>query len=149
MKRSKALEVPLFCLLLTVLIAVPSSRNEETFEREEGNIKPVLTVHVACQVASQVIPATFNASGFPPNVNVKVLISNSSSLSTAYPESNQFNGPQNNTITDSNGNTGGDFYIDTRKGSYEGYLLYIFVDADGDDTADSTSSVASSPIKCG
>lgn len=150
MKRSKALEVPLFCLCLIVLIAFPCSTTNEIFGKEENNTKPVLAVHVACQVASAIIPATFNASGFPPNINVKVLISTSGGLSGAYPESSQFDGLQNNTTTDSNGNTSGEFYIDTRKGGYEGYLFYIYVDANGDGTVDSTSgSVASSQIKCG
>jgi hypothetical protein len=39
MKRSKALEVPLFCLCFIVLIAVPCSTTNEIFGKEENNTK--------------------------------------------------------------------------------------------------------------
>ncbi len=94
MKRSKSLAVPRFCLFLILLIVVPSSTTNETSGKEENNTKPVLTVHIACQVASPMIPAAFNASGFSVNINVKVLNSTSGGLSGAYPKSSQFDGLQ-------------------------------------------------------
>jgi hypothetical protein len=109
-------------------------------------VKPTLTIHIFCQMASQIIPVNFNASGFHSNNHVGITITNGTISSSS--QLKQFSGIHND-FTDSSGQIKGEFNIDVRKGNFEGYSLNIFTDNDRDDMPDKPNEVASSLLKCG
>jgi hypothetical protein len=98
-------------------------------------------------VGSGIIPASFNATNFPPNVHVGVVIQNDSDLNSNISAISQFTGLHND-MTDSLGNIVGEFNIDTRIGSYENHSLHVFTDSNMDDIPDSPLELSSSQIEC-
>lgn len=108
--------------------------------------KPTLTIHIFCQVASQMIPVNFNASGFLPNTHVGITITNDTLSSSS--QLKQFTGIHND-FTDTSGQIKGEFNIDVRKGDFQGYSLNVFTDNDRDDIPDTPNELSSLPLKCG
>lgn len=110
--------------------------------------KPNVVVEQNCPVASTVIPGFYNASGFPPNTHLGVVIKseNISLLNTSDTRS-PITGLHND-ITDSLGNIGGQFNIDTTRVQDKGYQLEIFVDDNRDDLPDVEFEAATSPVGC-
>lgn len=110
--------------------------------------RPTLTVDQNCAIASTIIPGSYNASGFPPNVHLGVVIRSENTTSTMVAEvTSPFTGLHND-ITDSHGSIQGEFNIDTTRGPDKGYHLEIFVDNDRDDVPDADFEKVISPVGC-
>lgn len=122
------------------------TKGKNALPTKNPETKPTLTIHIFCQVASQIIPVNFNASGFLPNTHIGLTITNGTISSSS--QLKQFTGIHND-FTDTSGQIKGEFNIDVRKGDFQGYSLNIFTDNDRDDIPDTPNELASSPLKCG
>jgi hypothetical protein len=139
----------MFFLFLTLLIVFfeESSVGSITYAQTPSSDKPQLNVSLSCQVGSPIIPASFNASKFPPNVHVGIEIQKLNESISNTSIASPFKGLHND-MTDTTGNIHGAFNIDTRIGPYRSYSLQVFTDSNRDDLPDSPVEFASSPIEC-
>jgi hypothetical protein len=136
----------LYVTLLIVFFGV-SSVGSITYAQTLSSDKPQLKVSLSCQVGSPIIPASFNASKFPPNVHVGIVIQKLNESNSNTSVASQFKGFHND-MTDATGNINGAFNIDTSIGPHRSYSLQVFTDSNRDDLPDSPLELASSPIEC-
>jgi hypothetical protein len=137
----------LILLIALVIFFGVSSGSSMIYALSPSTDRPQLNVSVGCMVGSAIIPASFNASNFPPNVHVGIVIQSLSEVHTNTSVVSQFTGLHND-MTDPLGNIVGEFNIDTRIGPYENYSLHVFTDSNRNDFPDSPLELSSSPIIC-
>jgi hypothetical protein len=140
-------QIAIVVLIYTSLYVTGNQVYAQDKSTESNTDKPQLRVSLSCQVASAIIPASFNATGFPPNIHVGVVIQKSNITDTNSPLAFPFKGLHND-MTDSQGRINGEFNIDTRLGSYQNYFLQVFSDTNRDDLPDSSLKISSSAIDC-
>jgi hypothetical protein len=145
----KASAVPYFASVANCAPNFNTNNSPAKIIIEKTNVndhsKPSLKVSVKCMMASIVIPADVNASGFPANTHIGFSITPTNNtnkdLKASYP-SNLFLNIPKDIVTDSSGKFTTHFNVDITAGNYNLYTLHVFVN-------ESSNNQTSAPMKCG